>query len=59
MNDTDQFFTYSFTGIETKLLSVMLQKQGVPLELKRFSKALSTALLRNISLEEAERLFHE
>ncbi|MDR1784999.1 MAG: hypothetical protein LBR23_00820 [Spirochaetaceae bacterium] len=58
MSEGDIIFSYSFNREETMGLAAVVRKQRLPPELSKFSKVLQDALMRNISLDEAEALFN-
>ncbi|GMO53243.1 MAG: hypothetical protein Pg6C_19550 [Treponemataceae bacterium] len=59
MNSGDCFVSYQFTLAEAKALCAMFHDGHVPDALTGFSKTLLNALMRRISLEEAEMLFND
>jgi hypothetical protein len=60
---SDIYLTYSFTEREIKDLCALLRRRAknpmVKDSLVQFEKTLNDTLMRRISLEEAEHLFHE
>jgi hypothetical protein len=59
MNARECFVSYQFTLAEAKALCAMFHGGRVPDALTAFSKTLSGALMKHISLEEAESLFND